>query len=32
VAGAISVLGLSLGSFILCLAAAFGVAAIIGAS
>ncbi len=32
VAGAVSVLGLSLGSFILCLAAAFGVAAIIGAS
>ncbi len=31
-AGAVSVLGLSLGSFILCLAAAFGVAAIIGAS
>ncbi|MHA1151345.1 MAG: LysE family translocator, partial [Alphaproteobacteria bacterium] len=31
-AGAVSVLGLSLGSFILCLAAASGVAAIIGAS
>ena len=31
-AGAVSVLGLSLGSFVLCLAAAFGVAAIIGAS
>jgi threonine/homoserine/homoserine lactone efflux protein len=31
-AGAVSVLGLSLGSFMLCLAAAFGVAAIIGAS
>ena len=31
-AGAVSVLGLSLGSFMLCLAAAFGVAAVIGAS
>ena len=31
-AGTVSVLGLSLGSFMLCLAAAFGVAAIIGAS
>lgn len=31
-AGAVSVLGLSAGSFMLCLAAAFGVAAIIGAS
>lgn len=31
-AGAVSVLGLSLGSFMLCLAVAFGVAAVIGAS
>ncbi len=31
-AGAVAVLGLSLGSFFLCLAAAFGVAAVIGAS
>lgn len=31
-AGAVSVLGLSLGSFILCLTAAFGIAAIVGAS
>ena len=31
-AGAVSVLGLSLGSFMLCLAAAFGIAAVIAAS